>query len=331
VAELSDASSGRLELNAELTNKAFSAKVVFANIESILKVFSLIAVLLYAIGLIVTNAYLSQYGITDFSILKPASLMTGIWSLVIIALASIPGAFMLWKATSNETFLRKLWPILVGLPILSIAVSFIACFVFNALTDRREAIPPFIENWSPQHWVNDGWGEILCGLNVVLGFLTVVFLLNESQAPRRSKLLVFSPFLAIGLLGTLVDVGRVIYPKVGPKMGGGHPMSAIIQFNSDGRDVLSLVTELGHLTESDPSLSFDESLKKIPRLIRADLVYRAPEMYVIVVRACQKESFQDEDYKIKERNVVVEHTAIIERKFISTVIPMTNELPPCKN
>jgi hypothetical protein len=66
-----------------------------ASIESVMKVSAVTAAVLYGIGVIVTNVYLSQFGIVDFSVLKAQCLLTGTVAVFVIAMASVPGVFML--------------------------------------------------------------------------------------------------------------------------------------------------------------------------------------------------------------------------------------------
>jgi hypothetical protein len=73
---------------------------VSTNAESTAKTLSLAALLLYGIGLLVTNTFLAKYGISDFSIVKPQCLFTGSWSLLLLLLVSLPSlsfAFTLAK------------------------------------------------------------------------------------------------------------------------------------------------------------------------------------------------------------------------------------------
>jgi len=44
----------------------------------------------YVIGLLVVNLYLQQFGISDFSVLRPKAVFTGAWVLFLIALLGLP-------------------------------------------------------------------------------------------------------------------------------------------------------------------------------------------------------------------------------------------------
>jgi hypothetical protein len=83
-------------------------------IDTVVKVLPLVAISLYALGLVVVNAYLSLYGAADFSLLKPQLIYTGVLVLVPLFVCAISqsgreGLIWLkeWADRMKETLLAR--------------------------------------------------------------------------------------------------------------------------------------------------------------------------------------------------------------------------------
>lgn len=61
-------------------------------VELAAKLIAGLVVTCYACGLIAINAYLAQFGFTDFSVLRPKSIFTGCWVLAVMLICILPFA-----------------------------------------------------------------------------------------------------------------------------------------------------------------------------------------------------------------------------------------------
>lgn len=110
-----------------------------SRIESIIKLLGAFVVLLYVIGLIISNLHFMELGIADFPTLNPQNAMTGvlflIWLTLLTALLTPPALFLLFAiyATGIDQGLgirafRSLVIFVVGLGVTAIVVFQIAGF-----------------------------------------------------------------------------------------------------------------------------------------------------------------------------------------------------------
>ena len=65
----------------------------------------------YALGLLTTNLYLTRFGLTDFSVLRPKSVFTGAWVLAVLLIGSSPVFVAQHKSRnkSHENSVRHAW------------------------------------------------------------------------------------------------------------------------------------------------------------------------------------------------------------------------------
>ena len=70
--------------------------------EPFLKLLSLVSIFLYGLGLLVTNIFLSKYGTSDFTLLKPHCVFTRTWTLALLLFAAGPGIAALIFLSDQE-------------------------------------------------------------------------------------------------------------------------------------------------------------------------------------------------------------------------------------
>ena len=54
------------------------------------KILAIAGIGLYGLGILVTNTFLAKYGVVNFAVLKPQAIFTGIWTVALFAVASLP-------------------------------------------------------------------------------------------------------------------------------------------------------------------------------------------------------------------------------------------------
>src|SRR5579864_7236998 len=68
---------------------------IFDLAEKVTKAAALVLAVSYGLGLVISNQYLAPLGISDFSSLKPKYILTGLWTLLLLTIASLPITFRL--------------------------------------------------------------------------------------------------------------------------------------------------------------------------------------------------------------------------------------------
>ena len=218
----------------------------FANkADSILKILSVSGIFLYGLGLLVTNTFLSRYGASDFAILKPQCLFTGIWTFALLLLASLPGFSVVKTLADDKGTLKSriLWAIFLFFPLCYVS-SFLADGIFNVFIGDRAL--------RKQHWATldiglAGWRPIL----VLMSAIPVVFVLSSvrqlksgSLVPLKSVLLLWlGSLVPMSLLGAGF-VGYQMFETVRPEFGGGSPTNAFFYFAPEGKDILTVLRRI---------------------------------------------------------------------------------------
>lgn len=248
-----------------------------ALVESIAKIGALTGIVLYAIGLLVTNVYLADYGFTDFAIVKPQCIIVGAWTLALLCLASLPSVFFLLVA--SESKLQPRWRKVgaVGALVFGLYVATFLAFVFDALflgtsvltfVDLQQQELVYLKNGVPDWWA----------LLVIMNAYWLLFFranpsLNGPVWKYRTALVVMAiPFV----IGSALVVGHDVFPYANREVGGGRPINAVIQFNSEGKEVVDRVRLL-----SKPYHDTDS-----PMSVVADILYATSDRYVVRVVSC---------------------------------------------
>jgi hypothetical protein len=193
----------------------------FDMIEKVTKAAVLVLAVSYGLGLIVTNQYLAPLGISDFSSLKPKYVLTGLWTLLLLALGSFPLTFKFIippKAGAERYYVTI--PVGLFMSILNIAIFLV--FVLG-LDISKGAWPDTVETFS----------YLIGG-----GCFAAFYCRPVGQDVKTDRSVIFNWFMVIvSLCVTLVPVtkgiAQGIYRHVPEALGGGEPIGACVMLKSE--------------------------------------------------------------------------------------------------
>lgn len=172
----------------------------------------------YAVGLLVTNAYLLSIGVTDFNVFKARCLLTGTWAMPVLLVMAAPGVIY-YRMLSREGSKIKKHQLL---PIATlVAMSYPLFRVITGLVDVEMTT------------------QVVAVYFVgTLGFLCVpafsIFL--NAIKERRDPESYWAGWFAIALFLVIItiDIGFFIYPSASGAFGGGKPLKAMLILNHEG-------------------------------------------------------------------------------------------------
>ena len=182
------------------------------DLEPVAKGSAAIGVFCYAVGFIATNIYLLRIGISDFSIVKPKSILTG---FLIVALLVVLSCFpvvlvsLFKKGRANWGGREWIW--------LALAlIGLFACPVLIGVgcRSRLDALPPFMP-------VEHDWRSLTrASLRLVLPCYVIGFVTATAIRLRRQYLaaMVFVDCCALVVL--MWAFARDVYPIVPAQFGG---------------------------------------------------------------------------------------------------------------
>lgn len=196
---------------------------IFEMVENVTKAAALVLAVSYGLGLIISNQYLAPLGISDFSSLKPKYVLTGLWTLLMIATASLPVTLRL-GAGSNSLAQKK--PVVaffggLGFSVVGILALLSVVLRFD-MTHVRE-------------------GAVLYTLfSVLAASMNAAYFINRLRRDLRKpdRSILFDSFMLIlSLCFVLVpmtqNIASNIYDYVPDAMGGGEPISACVMLKSE--------------------------------------------------------------------------------------------------
>jgi hypothetical protein len=277
------------------------------NWETILKLVSLVAVVLYGLGLFVANAYLTRFGITDFELLKPQCLFTGLWSIGYLICAGLPSLFAYLALFGDPSMglLKRIFLSLIG-GVVGVALATMAVFplgmiiLSSGLQNARSTFPFF--GIAPQ-----GWGTLLGIVNVLM-FVAIIsgYGLKVSKKQAASVLLVW--FLLVAIFASS-EIGYDIYPTVSRQAGGGRPENADFLFSHEGDSSLIAIRQRTNFEGNADS-----------NILNADLIYSGKDDYILRVSYCSQKASGVSTHK--------ETIAVVEKKDVSAIFPLGDSTTP---
>jgi hypothetical protein len=246
---------------------------VSARVEAILKALSLVGVGLYVVGVLVTNTYFAKYGITDFAVLKPQCLLTGTWSLVLLAVASLPAlAFVLAVSDKTLPVVTRYSKASIGFVLLAYLSTFGASGIFALIASVSFTAQSLLR----LNLAVPGWYYLL--LTMLFPCIMRIRPIDITVgSPKRDWLIKAAPFFAISWIFGIFVIGFHIFESVDPEMGGGHPLQGGLYFSEDGKTLLNYLRHTARpFHDDDP-----------PNTIAGELIYTTSDRYIFRILFCR--------------------------------------------
>jgi hypothetical protein len=236
--------------------------------ESIVKILAGVGLLCYGLGLIVTNTFLTRYGVTDFSLLRGQCVVTGCWTAVLLMAAVLPtlctAVFM--SAPSYDPIILQLVKALVY-TVTGLVLAYLVMVPIAVLI----VVPGEVSSLYRLNANLPGWNGIVAIMNIVpLGF--VLFFPELVRRNRSGLIALFTPFIFLSCF----LIGSQTYEVIAPQMGGGRPQHGELYFSSNDQDI-SL--RLKHLTSPYHDHDPDGA-------ITGDMIYAGSDRYAFRVVYC---------------------------------------------
>jgi len=277
--------------------------------EPFLKLLSLVSIFLYGIGLLVTNTFLSKYGTSDFTLLKPQCVFTGIWTLALLLFAAGPGIAVLIFLSDQERRVpaRILRAVLSFVPLCYVA-GFATMAVFSLYLGEVGVVstkPLLFDNGVP------GWRPLLILMSVIPSFLLIA-----RREPYGPLPVLLPQWLALILPTTLLAsffIGSSTYETVRREVGGGSPAGASFYFASEGKDMLSYLRTLSApYHDGDPTMT-----------IEGNLLYSTSDHYLIRITYCRTDPDKNQTNSVPTRR---DQLVMVDRKLLQGVL--LSSIPP---
>lgn len=210
-----------------------------------IKWLALVGAGLYAIGLMLTNEYLSFVGISDFSSLRPKYLITGGWCVLLMFFASLPAILSAAGFISTSERLKKEAQrnsVRIAASLVVAVIIFWASFkltlwiLHGFLRILEDDTDPGADMWA--YATLPEATKVVLLLSILIAVGVVIARLNTRGRFKfgLSSYITLS-VIAIGVL-TIATFGIAegIYDKVLPAYGGGKPTAAELILTREGVD-----------------------------------------------------------------------------------------------
>jgi hypothetical protein len=222
------------------------------------KLVASVTAVVYLAGIFVVNAYLSQWGASDYSLLKPRALLAGLWFLLFLALCIFPMRMLFGKIFFKPQSPREndgtVWFLLtgVGIGILSL-VGFLFALCFSAIPLTLFLGLIFMDK---QGRGTLSMGETLHVVSLIVGAQffgamisqTALQLVRRASGKAKKEELGQAAITALQLVGFLLFFAfmfaRTIYWKIPDAFGGGGVHKEFITFK-DLDDQTSAILQKG--------------------------------------------------------------------------------------
>lgn len=252
------------------------------DLEAVVRWAGFVALLSYVSGLIAVNAYLFNIGTSDFALVRPRYVFTGLIVIMLQSLALVlgsvpviiihvilkPRAFLRslpdWLAGVLRWFQKQLrlfvvYPVTLALVLFTTIASISILFglpgvgLRNVWTPRRALGTLLFIGLADAFWlyvvwvVNEGyWSRKLIRINRLTGFSLRISHLVLAKRLVASIVLVVNSFVGC------VVVGTGVYGSIAQQFGGGQPRWVQLMLTQDGAH---MAQTLGLSVYSDGSLT----------------------------------------------------------------------------
>lgn len=215
-----------------------------STIENVAKTTALIASALYVLGLLITNAYTMELGVSDFADLQIRYVMVGALYLLYVALpvtvVIAPLIFIRYNILVAGRGIRGRARIRDWILTLAGAVTIVLALIATA-ADVVGYLSPTGRKWvfGTQYvfdlgitfgQLKDGYGypSVIAGaINLLLASSILVLTWPANQYLRS----IFVPLMVLGVIVMLLGYSVNVYPNLSYNLGGGSP--AVWQFQVD--------------------------------------------------------------------------------------------------
>jgi hypothetical protein len=277
-----------------------------------IKWLALVGAGLYAIGLLLTNEYLSFVGISDFSSLRPKYLITGGWCVLLFFFASLPA--ILSAAGFISTFKRRAEKE-TRRDSLRIAAALVVALVifwasFKPMVWALHLFLRIVEDDTDPRadlWAYATLPEATKVVLILSILIAIGVVIADLKTKGRFKFGVSSyvtlSVIAIGALTIATfGVAEGIYDKVLPAYGGGKPMAAELILTREGADFWKQAGAVNQPTGDSTSTGL------------VDIVYENEQNLILKV------PYQ----KGPDR---LDKIVVIDKKLVSGILPLKGYVP----
>lgn len=228
---------------------------------------------LYGLGLIVANEYLDSIWASDFSLVRPRCILTGVWTLIVLTIGAFPVLFPYWFLQKSKGIKR-----IIGIPVgfaIGWLLSWGGLMLVGLLVNARWE-DNFPRGWPSPPAVPKGIAQIV-GVYAFVLCMSWVVASYRTFSPRTVAILT----VAASALATW-PLAQEIYPAIPAAMGGGQPASVVLVLNKDSAPVWAYICQLP-LVDKDSHLPlFDKAIQTPP----VDLLYASDQQIVIRLNVC---------------------------------------------
>jgi len=231
-------------------------------VETVARVAGAVGLVAYALGLVTVNAYLLQFGVSDFSLLRARLVYTGALILVVVTIIALwcvglwvlfmdkPGGLLYRYRTDNPEHSRQRAGRIVVMVIVAFGTSLGPLVAFQLLMDSGDELGD-----ARVAFALLGMG--LVGALVSVGMVAAAKEGHEDmgatgvafQSEGRSDLTRWlrtvgslAPFTAAALIVVFLGIFvRFVYPAVPEQYGGGRPREARLVLNDGDNETLSAI------------------------------------------------------------------------------------------
>jgi hypothetical protein len=229
-------------------------------------------------GLLVTNTFLAKFGASDFAILKPQCLFTGIWSFVLLLLAGLPTLSFIWVMADGKRSLKKVLAALLSFVFVGY-LSTVASWVLFVLI----AGPLPYANEPFGFWKLDvgfeGWRHLLLVMNILPLAIFGGYPRLASSSRKRWLQAYLGLVVPLALFGACL-IGYEIFEDVNTEAGGGRPHNVTFYFSTEGKELLKTIrSATGHFHDQDGELQ-----------LAGNLIYSGSDGYIVEVEFCPRET-----------------------------------------
>ncbi len=190
-------------------------------VQQLVKGFAVGVAVVYAIGMLTTNAYLYSLGFTDFNLIRPKCIITGTWA-VLLMLACCGPALSLDRFKDGRITKKRLAEELFAGYVVAMGLGLMFCSVL-------------VSHWS----ASVAKGILLLPLSLAIAPLLhfsfwLIFYRGVRPSPSYTRHTAALAAMVISPVVATVVLGIFIYPEVHPVFGGGRPQPAKLVLASEG-------------------------------------------------------------------------------------------------